>query len=140
MNNGQAQALETMNESQRSHFSTDENLEVDLSTARLRLIGRGPFQACYLGFGLDAEFVGQGLMQEALEAVLHYAFVRLGLHRIMANYLPENGRSERILARMGFQKEGYAVAYLHINGAWRDHVLTARINPGDHDEAPLENL
>lgn len=40
------------------------------------------------------------------------------------------GTSARLLERLGFVKEGYAREYLHIDGAWRDHVLTARTNPG----------
>jgi ribosomal-protein-alanine N-acetyltransferase len=47
----------------------------------------------------------------------------------MANYRPENLRSARLLARLGFIQEGYARDYLFIDGAWRDHVLTARLNP-----------
>ncbi|MEM6556208.1 MAG: 30S ribosomal protein S5 alanine N-acetyltransferase, partial [Pseudomonadota bacterium] len=31
--------------------------------------------------------------------------------------------------RLGFAKEGVAKDYLEINGVWRDHVLTAKINP-----------
>ena len=88
-------------------------------------ITRGPFQACYLGYGLAADQVGRGLMTEALRAALTYVFEELKLHRVMANYLPENERSRRVLERLGFRVEGYAPEYLYINGAWRDHVLTA---------------
>ena len=47
------------------------------------------------------------------------------IHRIMANYMPHNQRSGGLLARLGFEKEGYAKDYLLIDGQWRDHVLTA---------------
>ncbi|MNL86782.1 ribosomal-protein-S5-alanine N-acetyltransferase [compost metagenome] len=49
----------------------------------------------------------------------------------MANYIPENERSGALLKRLGFEVEGLARDYLKINGAWRDHVLTARINDAD---------
>ena len=49
----------------------------------------------------------------------------LRLHRVQANHLPENQRSARLLQRLGFRVEGLAREYLYINGAWRDHVLTA---------------
>jgi len=91
-------------------------------------IVRGALQACHLGFGIDAQHEGQGLMQEAVAAAIRYMFETVGLHRIMANHLPENQRSAQLLARLGFEREGLARAYLHINGAWRDHVLTALIN------------
>ena len=47
------------------------------------------------------------------------------MHRIMANYMPHNMRSGNLLAKLGFEREGYARQYLQINGEWRDHVLTA---------------
>lgn len=90
---------------------------------------RGPFQACTLGFGLDGAREGQGLMHEALEAAIGWAWDALGVHRIQANHQPQNLRSGRLLRRLGFVVEGYARDYLHIGGAWRDHVLTSLTNP-----------
>lgn len=89
---------------------------------------RGPFQACFLGYRLDQRAVGQGLMFEALGAAIDYAFERLRLHRIMANYIPVNERSGRTLRRLGFTVEGYARDYLLIAGRWQDHILTALTN------------
>ncbi|WP_085316404.1 GNAT family N-acetyltransferase [Derxia lacustris] len=97
---------------------------------------RGVFQACHLGYSLDHAHTGQGYMTEALDAAIGYCFDRLGLHRVMANHLPENEASARVLARLGFEREGYARDYLQIAGRWRDHVLTARINrAGDGNPA-----
>ena len=90
---------------------------------------RGAFQACYLGYHLDEKHQGQGLMAEALEAGIGYMFDTQNLHRIMANYIPGNERSARLLERLGFEEEGYAKAYLNIAGRWQDHVLTALVNP-----------
>lgn len=92
-------------------------------------IVRGPFQACYLGYAVDADEEGKGYMTEACEAAIHYAFTALHLHRVMANYLPTNERSGRLLRRLGFIVEGYARDYLMIDGAWRDHILTACTHP-----------
>ena len=92
-------------------------------------IVRGPFQACHLGYKLDRQFVGRGLMREALDGAIGHAFHTLKLHRIMANYQPTNERSGRLLRRLGFTIEGYARDYLFLNGAWRDHILTSLVNP-----------
>ncbi|MGQ7858355.1 ribosomal protein S5-alanine N-acetyltransferase [Pseudomonas sp. 32A] len=92
---------------------------------------RGAFQACHLGYALSESGQGQGLMHEALTAAIAHVFDAMQLHRIMANYRPENQRSARLLARLGFEREGEARAYLKINGVWADHVLTALINPDD---------
>lgn len=92
-------------------------------------IVRGVFQACHLGYAIAGQHQGQGYMYEAVQAGIAHMFRQHGLHRIMANYIPENLRSKALLDRLGFEKEGYAKSYLKINGEWRDHVLTALINP-----------
>lgn len=91
-------------------------------------IVRGPFQAAYLGYGLDHRAVGKGLMLEALHAAIGFCFDELNLHRIMANYMPANVRSAKLLRRLGFVPEGYARDYLFLAGDWQDHVLTALTN------------
>jgi ribosomal-protein-alanine N-acetyltransferase len=94
--------------------------------ARFSQIARGPFCNAMLGYAIDAAHEGRGLMHEALTAALTDAFgPRVGLHRVQANARPENTRSLHLLARLGFGVEGVAKEYLFIDGAWRDHVLTA---------------
>ena len=101
-----------------------------IGVCNFNTIIRGPFQACTLGYSIAASVEGEGLMFEALCAAIAHMFEHEKLHRIMANYLPENERSGRLLARLGFEIEGRAKDYLHIAGRWRDHILTAKINPG----------
>lgn len=91
-------------------------------------IVRGPFQACHLGFSICTTYEGQGLMHEALRRAIDFVFNELALHRVMANYQPENERSHQLLRRLGFEQEGRARSYLKIDGGWRDHVLTSLIN------------
>jgi ribosomal-protein-alanine N-acetyltransferase len=92
-------------------------------------IVRGPLQACYLGYSVDQAHQGQGLMREVVQAGIGYMFGAQGLHRIMANHMPSNVRSEKLLRALGFEREGYARAYLHIAGRWEDMVLNALLNP-----------
>jgi len=92
-------------------------------------IVRGPFHSGMLGYAIDHAHEGRGLMREGLEATIAHMFAVAGLHRIQANYVPQNTRSGRLLERLGFASEGLAKDYLFIDGAWRDHVLTARLNP-----------
>jgi ribosomal-protein-alanine N-acetyltransferase len=94
-------------------------------------IVRGPFQAGHLGFSIAKVAEGRGLMRESLAAAIPYVFRTMELHRIMANYRPENTRSGLLLARLGFEKEGVARSYLKINGSWADHVLTSLLNQDD---------
>lgn len=90
-------------------------------------IVRGTFQSCQLGYAVSKRHEGQGLMEEALRQTNDFVFSELGLHRIMAAYLPHNHRSGSLLSKLGFKKEGFAERYLKINGVWEDHVLTSKI-------------
>lgn len=108
-------------------FTRDDSSQI-IGTATYSQLSRGPFQAAMLGYRIAKAFEGKGYMQEALQATLQYAFDELRLHRIHANYMPENLRSGNLLARLGFTIEGFARNYLYINGAWRDHVLTSLTN------------
>jgi len=97
--------------------------------ANLSQIERSAFQCAQLGYSLAAARQGQGLMREALQGLLGFAFGELRLHRVQAAHRPENERSARVLDALGFEREGLAREYLFIDGAWRDHVLTAKRSP-----------
>lgn len=93
-------------------------------------IVRGPFQSCNLGYGLDAQQQGRGLMHEALAAVIAAAFApQANLHRIQAAVRPDNPRSLALVRRLGFHDEGLARDYLFNGGRWRDHRIFTRLNP-----------
>lgn len=100
-----------------------------IATCNFSNILMGIFKACHLGYAVDQQHQGQGLMQEVLPAAIDYLFREHGLHRIMACYMPANHRSGALLERLGFEREGYARKYLMINGRWEDHILTSLINP-----------
>jgi ribosomal-protein-alanine N-acetyltransferase len=90
---------------------------------------RGPAEMCMLGYALAEKAQGHGYMYEALRASLDYVFEIMNMHRVMANFMPHNLRSNAVLRRLGFTVEGYARDYLYVDGAWRDHVLTSLTNP-----------
>lgn len=100
-----------------------------IGAATLSQIQLGPRRACFLGYHLDQPYEGKGYMHEALTRIIDYAFRVLLLNRIEATYVPTNERSANVLARLGFTVEGYARNYLFIDGEFRDHVLTALVNP-----------
>jgi ribosomal-protein-alanine N-acetyltransferase len=99
-----------------------------VAIVNLHQILRGVIQRAVLGYSIDAGYEGRGMAREAVGAVVAFAFEKTGLHRIEANYQPTNVRSGKLLRALGFAVEGYARAYLFIDGAWRDHVMTSRIN------------
>jgi ribosomal-protein-alanine N-acetyltransferase len=106
-----------------------QNPEVVTGSANLSNLVRSAAQYCTMGYSIDKEREGKGQMKEALQSVITYGFTAMNLHRIMANYQPENSKSGGLLRSLGFSVEGYARDYLYIDGKWRDHVLTSIINP-----------
>lgn len=91
------------------------------------LIVRGPLNSTMVGFQLDQECEGRGLMREGLDLGLSYVFSTLNIRRVVAAYVPDNLRSERLLVGLGFLKEGIARQFLEVDGVARDHVVTARL-------------
>ena len=125
-------------QSVRLALADKENLSDSIvGTCNFRNFVWGAFKACHLGYSLDHRLQGHGLMREALEGALAYVFGELGLHRVMAAYVPRNERSGRLLKSLGFEVEGFAREYLLLDGAWRDHVLTSKLNP-ERDSAVLQ--
>lgn len=100
-----------------------------LGTISFSNLTRFPFYACNVGYSLSQDAQGQGIMTRALKLAVQYMFRMQNMHRIMASYIPHNTRSEAVLSRVGFEREGFAKNYLLINDEWCDHVLTALINP-----------
>jgi [ribosomal protein S5]-alanine N-acetyltransferase len=95
---------------------------VIVGSITLSSIVRGGFQSCFLGYKLDSRFARRGYMHEALCAVIDHAFTGMKLHRLEANVMPENDRSLKLLAGIGFREEGRSTRYLKIRGQWRDHL------------------
>jgi ribosomal-protein-alanine N-acetyltransferase len=106
-------------------FRTADNAMVGgLTLANIR---RGVAQAGSVGYWIGEPYARRGYMTAAMRALLPFCFGTLRLHRVEAACIPTNTASIRLLERTGFQREGYARAYLCINGAWQDHLLFARL-------------
>lgn len=87
---------------------------------------RGAMFGAYLGYWIDAEEQSKGLCTEAIAAVVDFAFGAAELHRLQAAIMPRNERSLRVIAKLGFRREGFAERYLQIAGKWEDHILFAK--------------
>jgi [ribosomal protein S5]-alanine N-acetyltransferase len=88
-------------------------------------IVRGALRSGHLGYWIDRSVAGRGLATLAVALVCDHAFGRVGLHRLQADIRPENARSQRLVERLGFTREGLLRRYLDIDGDWRDHVSYA---------------
>ncbi len=85
-------------------------------------IVRRAFCSAYAGYWVDERVAGRGVIPTALALAVDHAFVNGQLHRIEVNIRPENTASRRVVDKLGFREEAYHAKYLHIDGAWRDHV------------------
>lgn len=88
-------------------------------------IVRGSAQFASVGYWIGQEFAGRGLTPLAVALTIDYCFRVERLHRVEIAVRPENANSLRVVEKLGLQQVGFAPRYLHINGAWRDHVLFA---------------
>jgi ribosomal-protein-alanine N-acetyltransferase len=105
--------------------SSDGALLGGLTIANVR---RGVAQAGSLGYWVGGRFARQGYMTAGVRAIMPFVFRTLNLHRLEAACIPANVASVGLLEKTGFVREGYARAYLCINGSWQDHLLFARLN------------
>jgi ribosomal-protein-alanine N-acetyltransferase len=85
-------------------------------------IVRRAFCSGYAGYWVDARVAGRGVTPTALALVVDHAFGPGALHRVEVNIRPENKASRRVVEKLGFREEAYHPRYLHIDGAWRDHI------------------
>ncbi len=76
-----------------------------------------------IGYDLEKASWQQGLMTEALEAAIGFGFEKMSLNRIGAKVHPDNEASLRLLAKLGFQKEGLLRDYYYQSGRFYDHWL-----------------
>lgn len=76
-----------------------------------------------IGYILAKEHWGQGFIHEALCAIIAFGFEALKLHSIEAQLDPKNGRSVRVLERLGFVKEAHLTENYFVHGGFVDTAI-----------------
>jgi len=78
-----------------------------------------------LGYWLGKEYWRQGIMSEALEKMLEFAFKRLKIRRIDVDVYTENEASNKLLEKFGFRKEGVRIEAKRVksNGKIYDTIV-----------------
>jgi RimJ/RimL family protein N-acetyltransferase len=82
-----------------------------------------------IGFALGAAHWGRGYASEAVGALIAHAFVDRELHRLEADVDPRNDASLRVLAKLGFVREGLARERYQLYGELQDSVLLGLLAP-----------
>jgi ribosomal-protein-alanine N-acetyltransferase len=98
-------------------------------TGHIRLfnIESYPRYSCEIGYTIDQLLEGGGYMAEALCLALTFAKEGLAIHRVVALCHPQNSRSKKLLASLGFREEGVLHESMLQDGVWQDMILYARI-------------
>ncbi len=84
-------------------------------------ISGGALQSSQIGYWVSQHVAGRGIATTAVALVIDHLFTELQLHRVEICIRPENGPSLRVVEKLGLRHEGRRPAYIHIDGAWRDH-------------------
>jgi len=84
-----------------------------------------------VGYWVASSARGRGVGTRALRLLSRYALDELGLQRLELFTDPENGASQRVAEKAGFQREGIMRAHLrHPDGRVRDSVMFSLL-PGE---------
>lgn len=76
-----------------------------------------------IGYVLGRQHWGKGYMQEALDALLEFAFIERDLNRLEADIDPLNKGSASALERQGFKQEGFLPERWIVGGLVSDSAL-----------------
>lgn len=76
-----------------------------------------------IGYWLDKDAQGKGLITRATSALVTYAFEELGLNKVEIHAASENHRSRAIPERLGFTQEGAQRQAIWVNNNVYDRVI-----------------
>nr|WGD92036.1 GNAT family protein [Bacillus subtilis] len=82
-----------------------------------------------IGYEIIPEHWRNGFASEVISKVVSYGFSALGLSRIGAVVFTDNEASNRLLLKMGFQKEGVLRQYMYQNGTPYDTNVYSIVKP-----------
>jgi ribosomal-protein-alanine N-acetyltransferase len=86
-----------------------------------------------LGYDLSRDYWRQGIMTEALIAIISFAFETMELNRLEALVMPGNLPSEQLLLKLGFTEEGILREYAFYKDRFHD-LKSFSILRRDRDE------
>lgn len=85
-----------------------------------------------IGYWLDVESQGHGIMTRVVRALTEFAHTELGLNRVEIRVATGNQKSEAIPIQLGFTKEGTLRQSEWLYDHYVDHYVYSKL-PADHD-------
>ena len=84
-------------------------------------------RAAYIGYWLDEDHQGKGILSQALQALIQHYAQRQEIRRFVIKCRVDNVKSNQVALRNGFQLEGCLRQAEFLNGDYYDVNLYARI-------------
>jgi ribosomal-protein-alanine N-acetyltransferase len=78
-----------------------------------------------IGYALSRKYWNNGLMTEAVQAVIRFGFKQMKLNRIEARCMLDNPASERIMQKVGMRFEGIMRKHAFAKGEFHDLKMYA---------------
>lgn len=82
-------------------------------------------QEAELGFEISPAYWGHGYATEAAQAMLHFGFADLSLHRVSGHCVADNVASWRVMEKLGMRCEGRLRENRWFKGRWWDSMVCA---------------
>ncbi|MBX3065816.1 MAG: GNAT family N-acetyltransferase [Anaerolineae bacterium] len=101
---------------------TLKDADVAIGSCSFHRFGDG-YHHVETGYDLNRAYWHQGIMTEAMTAVLNYGFNTLDLHRVEAMIDPANSNSKNLLLKLGFQYEGTLRQRYYFRGQFEDDAI-----------------
>ncbi|QOR34883.1 GNAT family N-acetyltransferase [Clostridium sp. 'deep sea'] len=76
-----------------------------------------------MGWAFDPEYWGNGYASEAALRLLHFAVKHRNARRIIAKCHEGNKGSEKVMLKIGMQKEGLFRKTLYLNHTWYNQII-----------------
>ncbi|MUV59200.1 GNAT family N-acetyltransferase [Halogeometricum sp. CBA1124] len=80
------------------------------------------FRYAELAYWIAHRRWNEGYATAAAETMVEYGFEELCLHRVKASTFAANEASQRVLEKVGFEREGVAREEVYADGEWHDRV------------------
>jgi ribosomal-protein-alanine N-acetyltransferase len=80
-----------------------------------------------IGYMLHPSFWRNGIMKEAINAIIDFGFNKINLHSIEAHINSENSASGKLLESAGFIKEAHFREDFFFDGTFRDTIIYSRL-------------
>jgi ribosomal-protein-serine acetyltransferase len=86
-----------------------------------------PERCAEIGYWLAKDASGHGIMTQAVQSMMVYAFTQRRIHRLELLAAVGNARSRKVAERLGMAHEATLRERLHVNGRFHDVALYARL-------------